>query len=146
MKQHALQIAPSACGVWGELWNVRMWRERIWGEMWTVEMWGKKVLHLLCHCPDCGHAGERLVEELAPELTPMLASLEMPANFVPVTNAVFAEMGRRGIGRQQILTALRKMGTELPHDSVEMMQVCCSSLSAMRHPPCASPTIYLLTG
>ncbi|KAL0032835.1 hypothetical protein WJX77_001986 [Trebouxia sp. C0004] len=67
-------------------------------------------------------AGERLVEELAPELTPMLASLEMPANFVPVTNAVFAEMARRGIGRQQILTALRKMGTELPQDSVEMMQ------------------------
>jgi len=69
--------------------------------------------------------GERLVEELAPELTPMLASLEMPANFVPVTNAVFAEMARRGIGRQQILTALRKMGTELPQDSVKMMQVCC---------------------
>ena len=69
--------------------------------------------------------GERLVEELAPELTPMLASLEMPANFVPVTNAVFAEMARRGIGRQQILTALRKMGTELPQDSIKMMQVCC---------------------
>ncbi|KAA6419636.1 MAG: CTD small phosphatase 2-like [Trebouxia sp. A1-2] len=67
-------------------------------------------------------AGERLVEELAPELTPMLASLEMPANFVPVTNAVLAEMARRGIGRQQILTALRKMGTELPQDSVKMMQ------------------------
>ncbi|KAL0039408.1 hypothetical protein WJX79_007128 [Trebouxia sp. C0005] len=67
-------------------------------------------------------AGERLVEELAPELTPMLASQEMPANFVPVTNAVLAEMARRGIGRQQILTALRKMGTELPQDSVKMMQ------------------------
>jgi len=81
--------------------------------------------HIWCHRPDCVHAGERLVEELAPELVPMLASLEMPANFVPVTNAVFAEMARRGIGRQQILTALRKMGTELPQDSVEMMQVCC---------------------
>lgn len=65
------------------------------------------------------------MEELAPELTPMLASQEMPANFVPVTNAVLAEMARRGIGRQQILTALRKMGTELPQDSVKMMQVCC---------------------
>ncbi len=53
----------------------------------------------------------------------MLASLEMPANFVPVTNAVFAEMARRGIGRQQILTALRKMGTELPESSMEMIQV-----------------------
>ena len=83
--------------------------------------------HILCHPPDRVHVikGERLVEALSPELTPMLASLEMPANFVPVTNAVFAEMARRGIGRQQILTALRKMGTELPQDSVEMMQVCC---------------------
>ena len=67
--------------------------------------------------------GERLVEELAPELAPMLSSLEMPANFVPVTNAVFAEMARRGIGRQQILTALRKMGTELPPESLELIQV-----------------------
>lgn len=54
----------------------------------------------------------------------MLASLEMPANFVPVTNAVFAEMACRGIGRQQILTELRKMGAELPEESVQMMQVC----------------------
>lgn len=77
-------------------------------------------------------AGERLVEELAPELAPMLASLEMPANFVPVTNAVLAEMARRGIGRQQILTSLRKMGTELPQDSVKMMQVgCCITVSAL---------------
>jgi len=37
-------------------------------------------------------AGERLVGELAPELAPMLAALEMPANFVPTTNAVLAEM------------------------------------------------------
>ena len=65
------------------------------------------------------------MEELAPELAPMLASLEMPANFVPVTNAVLAEMARRGIGRQQILNSLRKMGTELPEDSVKMMQVGC---------------------
>lgn len=38
------------------------------------------------------YAGERLVGELAPELAPMLAALEMPANFVPTTNAVLAEM------------------------------------------------------
>ena len=30
--------------------------------------------------------------QLAPELAPMLAALEMPANFVPTTNAVLAEM------------------------------------------------------
>ena len=63
------------------------------------------------------------MEELAPELVPMLQSIEMPANFVPVTNAVLAEMARRGIDRQQILTALRNMGSELPRESVQMIQV-----------------------
>ena len=38
---------------------------------------------------DCD-AGERLVGELAPELAPQLASLQMPNNFVPLTNAVRA--------------------------------------------------------
>ena len=47
-------------------------------------------------------AGERLVEELAPELVPMLASLQMPANFVPMTNTVLAEMARRGITRDKV--------------------------------------------
>ena len=69
------------------------------------------------------YTGERLVEELAPELVPMLQTIEMPANFVPVTNAVLAEMARRGIGRQDILTVLRQMGTELPEESVELIQV-----------------------
>ena len=69
------------------------------------------------------------MEELAPELTPMLASLEMPANFVPITNAVLSEMARRGIGRQQVLTALRHMGTELRQESVDMIQVSGLSVS-----------------
>ena len=47
----------------------------------------------------------------------------MPANFVPITNAVLSEMARRGIGRQQVLTALQHMGTELPQESVDMIQV-----------------------
>ena len=64
-----------------------------------------------------------MVEELAPELAPMLASIEMPANFVPLTNAVMAEMARRGVGRQQILTALHNMGQELPEASVNMIKV-----------------------
>ena len=72
------------------------------------------------------------MEELAPELVPMLQSLEMPANFVPVTNAVLAGMARRGIGRQQILTALRNMGSELPEESVQMIQV--GFLSAYKLP------------
>jgi hypothetical protein len=68
-------------------------------------------------------AGERLVGELAPELAPMLAALEMPANFVPTTNAVLAEMQRRGISRDTILSELRRMGAEIPGPSVQMLQV-----------------------
>lgn len=61
--------------------------------------------------------------ELAPELGPMLASLEMPANFVPVTNAVLGEMQRRGISRDAILTELRRMGTEIPQASLQLLRV-----------------------
>lgn len=52
--------------------------------------------------------------ELAPELLPMLASLSMPANFVPLTNAVLAEMARRGITRDLILSTLHRMAGEVP--------------------------------
>jgi hypothetical protein len=69
-----------------------------------------------------GVPGERLVGELAPELAPMLASLEMPANFVPLTNAVMAEMARRGVSRDRILSTLRKMGTEMPYASIKLLQ------------------------
>ena len=69
------------------------------------------------------------MEELAPELAPMLASIEMPANFVPLTNAVMAEMARRGVGRQQILTTLHNMGQELPEASVSMIKVRLHALS-----------------
>lgn len=68
------------------------------------------------------YIGERLVEELAPELAPMLAALEMPANFVPVTNAVLSEMARRGISRDKILATLRTMGGELPLGTLRMLQ------------------------
>lgn len=68
-------------------------------------------------------AGERLVGEIAPELAPMLASLEMPANFVPVTNAVLGEMQRRGVSRDAILTELRRMGTEIPPASLQLLRV-----------------------
>lgn len=53
----------------------------------------------------------------------MLASIEMPANFVPLTNAVMSEMARRGVGRQEILTTLHNMGRELPEASVDMIKV-----------------------
>ncbi|KAK9868326.1 hypothetical protein WJX84_003439 [Apatococcus fuscideae] len=67
-------------------------------------------------------AGERLVGELAPELLPMLATLEMPANFVPMTNTILAEMQRRGIGRDQILAELQKMGREIPQATLQLLQ------------------------
>ena len=67
-------------------------------------------------------AGERLVEELAPELVPMLTTLEMPANFVPATNAVLSEMARRGVSRDRILATLRAMGGELPLGTLRMLQ------------------------
>ncbi|KAK9799425.1 hypothetical protein WJX73_008637 [Symbiochloris irregularis] len=67
-------------------------------------------------------AGERLVGALAPELVPMLASLQMPANFVPVTNAVLAEMARRGTTRDKILAELRVMGRELPPCSLSLLR------------------------
>eukprot|EP00891_Asterochloris_glomerata_P008855 jgi/Astpho2/8855/Aster-x0827 len=71
---------------------------------------------------DCT-AGEAVVAELAPELVPMLSALEMPANFVPVTNAVLSEMQRRGVARDQLLTALRRMGEDMPCASVAMLQL-----------------------
>ncbi len=59
---------------------------------------------------------------LAPELAPMLAAMEMPANFVPTTNSVLAEMQRRGIGRDTVLGELRAMGSEIPTASIALMQ------------------------
>lgn len=67
-------------------------------------------------------AGERLCDELAPELTSLLSQIEMPANFVPATNAVLAEMQRRGIGRDAIIAALGRMGVEMPVESKELLK------------------------
>lgn len=60
--------------------------------------------------------------ELAPELVPMLASLQQPANFVPLTNAVMAEVARRGVSEKKLVAALQKMGAEIPQPSVQMLQ------------------------
>ena len=60
--------------------------------------------------------------ELAPELVPMLASLQQPANFVPLTNAVLAEMARRGVSEKVLVSALQKMGAEIPQPSIRMLQ------------------------
>ena len=118
-------------------------------------------------------AGERLCDELAPELTSLLSSLQMPANFVPgapacgaggvhrlllllllppqllpspqlagsaftpphrltaspvppapaVTNTVLAEMHRRGVSRDRLVSCLREMGREMPLAAVRLLQV-----------------------
>ena len=75
---------------------------------------GEKLcrLHLLFR--DRSYAGERLIGELAPELVPMLASLQQPANFVPLTNAVLKEVARRGVNAEKLNSVLQKMGSEIP--------------------------------
>jgi phosphoglycolate phosphatase-like HAD superfamily hydrolase len=52
----------------------------------------------------------------------MLAALQMPANFVPVTNDVLKEMMRRGITRSQLLTTLQIMGGEVPTAVTQLLR------------------------
>jgi len=49
----------------------------------------------------------QVIEELAPELLPMLMGLESPANFIPVTNELLGELQRRGVSRDQLLQCLK---------------------------------------
>jgi hypothetical protein len=62
------------------------------------------------------------VSHLAPELLPWLHGLESPANFVPVTNEILAEMSRRGISRDRLLLELQALGAELPPASGRMLR------------------------
>lgn len=55
-------------------------------------------------------SAEEVVMRLAPELAPMLTSLSMPADFIPLTNAVAAEAGRRGVSEGQWLSTLAEAG------------------------------------
>lgn len=71
---------------------------------------------------DCD-AGERLFETLAPELLPMLRTLEMPANFIPVTNDLLSELQRRGISRDRLLQALRDQAQEIPAAVPRMLRL-----------------------
>lgn len=61
-------------------------------------------------------AGESLIGQLAPELLPLLDGLEMPAPFVEATNGILAEMQRRGISRDLIVSTLRDLGQRLIPD------------------------------
>lgn len=53
--------------------------------------------------------------QLAPELAPMLQSLQMPANFVPLTNAVLSEMARRGITRDKVRALAVEQGRQMSY-------------------------------
>lgn len=66
--------------------------------------------------------GERIVSELAPELLPWLQGMESPANFIPVTNEVLAEVARRGVSRDRLLAQLQQLGSELPAPMVTLLQ------------------------
>lgn len=70
---------------------------------------------------DCDSA-ERLCDEVAPELTSLLSQIESPANFIPVTNTVLAEMHRRGVSRDRIVAALHGIAGELPDGTVQLLQ------------------------
>lgn len=95
---------------------------------------------LLTHtCTLPAPPGERVFEELAPELLPMLVSLESPSNFIPVTNNLLAELQRRGVSRDKLLTTLQRAGQDMPPATVKMLkhlsrkQVglrCCARLPA----------------
>ncbi|KAJ9513226.1 hypothetical protein QJQ45_029513 [Haematococcus lacustris] len=68
-------------------------------------------------------AGERLVEQLAPECLALLMGTQSPANFIPITNTVMAELQRRGVSRDLLLTTLQHLGaTEMPSGSVNLLR------------------------
>ena len=78
---------------------------------------------------DCG---ERLCDALAPELTSLLSQMESPANFIPATNAVLAEMHRRGISRDSIIRELHQMGSqEFPVSSAKLLHWAAEKSSSV---------------
>lgn len=71
-------------------------------------------------------AAERLVDEISPELTSLLSSVESLANFIPMTNTVLSEMHRRGVTRDKIVQVLTNMGKEVPKGSIALLRYAIS--------------------
>lgn len=71
---------------------------------------------------DCD-AGEAVVEQLAPELLPMLIGLDPRQSYVPITNTILSEIQRRGVSRDQLLTTLQQLGAEIPLATTEMLRM-----------------------
>lgn len=67
-------------------------------------------------------SAERLVDEISPELTSLLSSVETLANFIPMTNTVLSEMHRRGVTRDKIVQVLTEMGKEIPKGSISLLR------------------------
>lgn len=72
-------------------------------------------------------SAERLVDEISPELTSLLSSVESLANFIPMTNTVLSEMHRRGVTRDKIVQVLNRMGKEVPRGSISLLRYAVSS-------------------
>ncbi len=78
------------------------------------------------------------MEELAPELLPALVGYggdALPAaNFVPLTNSLLAELQRRGVSRDQLLSTLQKIGSEeMPAATMDMLRLAASRQVCMRY-------------
>ncbi|KAG2452881.1 hypothetical protein HYH02_002225 [Chlamydomonas schloesseri] len=71
---------------------------------------------------DCD-AGEAVVEQLAPELLPMLIGLDPRQSYIPITNTILSEIQRRGVSRDQLLTTLQQLGAEIPLATTEMLRM-----------------------
>lgn len=67
-------------------------------------------------------AAERLCDELCPELTSLLHTVEELACYVPMTNTVLSEMHRRGVSRDAIVRTLTSMGADVPDGSRRLVR------------------------
>ena len=68
-------------------------------------------------------AGERVMEQLAPELLPMLVGLDASTSSLPITNTLLAELQRRGVSRDTLLSSLHALGaSEVPAATLELLR------------------------
>ncbi|GAX76658.1 hypothetical protein CEUSTIGMA_g4104.t1 [Chlamydomonas eustigma] len=77
-------------------------------------------------------AGERVVEQLAPELLPMLVGLDPTTNSLPITNTLLAELQRRGVSRDALIATLQQLGsTEVPAAGLDLLRTARQRHQAM---------------
>ena len=72
--------------------------------------------------------GEEVVGAVAPELAPQLGTLQMPACFLPLTNAVMAEAARRGVTAGDVVSAARRAGAAgLPGGGADALRAAAAA-------------------